>query len=190
MGGVSTAKRCGTRACGQAGRREEAHKPCNPKAQLSSSRRQQERRAAAALVDPAVWKLLFCQSRITALTVQINQMKTDRLGNSTEPSQILPFQEPAPLLHFPSTPTGKGTQWAGPAAMWVHHLSRSAQRYQSKPVSHTNLLMSFCQLTVWLSDLTPNCESTRHEQQSSWPQQMMDIHLSACEGAVISSWQT
>lgn len=190
LGGVSTTKHRGTRACGQAGRRKQAHTPCSPKAQLSSSHRQQGRRVAAAVVAPAVWNLLFCQPRITALTVQINQMKTERLGKRTEPSQTLPFWQSAPLLHFPSTPMGAGTQRAGPAAMWAHLLSPSAERYQSKPVSHTDLLISFCQLTAWLSDLTPNCESTRHEQQSSWPQHMMDIHLSACEGAAVSSCQT
>lgn len=58
---------------------------------------------------------------------------------------------------------------------------------------HTDLLISFCQLTVWLlnrwEDLTPSCESTQHEEQSSWPQQMIDIYLPACQGPAISSRQ-
>lgn len=70
---------------------------------------------------------------------------------------------------------------------------RSAEKYWSKSLSDTDLLISFCQLTVWLlyhgADATPSCESAQREKKSSWPQQMIDIYLSACQGAAISSRQ-
>lgn len=72
-------------------------------------------------------------------------------------------------------------------------LNRSAEKYWSKSFSDTDLLISFCQLTVWLlycwADFTSSCESTQREKKSSWPQQMTDIYLSACQGAAISSRQ-
>lgn len=72
-------------------------------------------------------------------------------------------------------------------------LNHSAEKYRSKSFSDTDLLISFCQLTVWLlycwADVTPSCESAQREEKSSWPQQMIDIYLSACQEAAISSQQ-
>lgn len=98
----------------------------------------------------------------------------------------------AALLHCEPTASGSSCSHSS-RFCFAHLLNHSADKYRSKSFSDTDLLISFCQLTVWLlyrwADVTPSCESTQHEKKSSWPQQMIDIYLSACQGAAISSWQ-
>lgn len=100
------------------------------------------------------------------------------------------------------------SQWLGSSTVSPQHLTAPAATAASSalliPVLlgrevpeqvflHTDLLISFCQLTVWLlnhwEDLTPSCESAQCEEQSSWPQQMINIYLPACQGSAISSRQ-
>ena len=96
------------------------------------------------------------------------------------------------LLHCEPTASGSSCSHSS-RFRFAHLLNRLAEKYRSKPFSDTDLLISFCQLMVWLlyrwADVTTSCESTQREKKSSWPQQMIDIYLSACQGAAISSRQ-
>lgn len=96
----------------------------------------------------------------------------------------------AVLLHC--EPTTSAAPAATEASLLCSFLYCSSEKYSSKSFS-TDLLISFCQLTGWLlnhwEDLTPSCESAQREEQSSWPQQMIDIYLPACQGPAISSRQ-